>query len=183
VAALARGFLAIVPPAEVLDAVDALLERRRGRFRWTRRDQWHVTMQFYGRVGDPDALAAALVDACTTRPPVRLQLRGGGGFPSARRAEVYWLGVDDGDALALLHEVVMDATVQFVARRDRVAFHPHLTLARLSGKLDLSADVDALAGVPVGPPWMADALLLLESETRRGGAVYSEIARIPLGGA
>jgi 2'-5' RNA ligase len=183
VAGLARAFLAVVPPPEVLDAVDALLDRpRTSRFRWTRREQWHVTMQFYGRVADPDALATALVGAAAARPPARLQLRGGGAFPSARRAQVYWLGVDDGDALAHLHEAVMDATGQLVARRDRVAFHPHLTLARLTSKLDLTADVDALAGVPVGPPWTATEMLLMESETRREGAVYTEVARVPLGG-
>jgi 2'-5' RNA ligase len=113
---------------------------------------------------------------------VRLQLRGGGAFPTPRRATVYWLGVDDGDALAFLHEAVMDATLGFVSRRDRVPFHPHLTLARLRSKLDLTADVDALAGAPIGPPWTATDVHLMESRTERGGAVYTEIARIALGG-
>jgi 2'-5' RNA ligase len=180
-----RAFLAIVPPPEVLDAVDALLDRRVAakRFKWTRRDQWHVTIQFYGRVGDVEALTGALVDACANRSPVRLQLRGGGAFPRPKRAEIYWLGVDDGDALATLHEVVMDATAAFVARRDRASFHPHLTLARLTSRLDLTDDVDALERVPVGTPWTATELTLMASETHREGAVYSELARIPLGGA
>lgn len=186
--AIGRAFLAVVPPPEVLDAVESLLDRpSKSRFRWTRRDQWHVTMQFYGRVADVEALTGALVDACAARPPVRLQLRGGGAFPQPKRAEVYWLGVEsvwaDGDALASLHEVVLDASAAFVARRDRVAFHPHLTLARITSKVDLRVDVDALERVPVGPAWTADALTLMASETRREGAVYSELARIPLGGA
>jgi 2'-5' RNA ligase len=184
VTGVGRAFLAIVPPPEVLDAVEALLDRgvAAKRFKWTRRDQWHVTIQFYGRVADVEALTAALADACATRPPVRLQLRGGGAFPKPKRAEVYWLGIDDGDALATLHEVVIDATAAFVARRDRVSFHPHLTLARLTSRFDLTEDVDALERVPVGTPWTARELTLLASETRREGALYTELARIPLGG-
>ncbi len=54
---LKRAFLAIVPPSEVLDAIDGLLERpKSSRFVWTRRDQWHFTLQFYGRVADVDGL-------------------------------------------------------------------------------------------------------------------------------
>lgn len=181
---VARAFLAIVPPPEILDAVDALLDRDAAtqRFKWTRRDQWHVTIQFYGRVADVETLTAALIAACAARPPIRLQLRGGGAFPRPRRAEIYWLGVDDGDALASLHQTVMDATAAFVARRDRTTFHPHLTLARLTSRLDLTEDVEALERVPVGTPWTASELVLMASETRREGAVYSELARIPLGG-
>jgi len=182
---LSRAFLAIVPPPEVLDVVEALLDRAHAasRFKWTRRAQWHVTMQYYGRVGDADALASTLVAACATRPPVTLRLRGGGAFPAPKRAAVYWLGVeDDDDALAFLHEAVIETTVGFVSRRDRTPFHPHLTLARLSSKLDLTADVDALAGVPVGPPFTATEMLLMESRTARGGAVYTEVARVPLAG-
>ena len=59
---------------------------------------------------------------------------------------------------------------------------PHLTLARLKRATDLTADVDVLAGALVGVPWTVTELLLLESETRRGGAVYTEQGRFKLGG-
>ena len=58
---------------------------------------------------------------------------------------------------------------------------PHLTLARLSSPKRLVDEVEALATVPLGPSWTVDALTLYESETRREGARYHEIARLPLG--
>ena len=58
---------------------------------------------------------------------------------------------------------------------------PHLTLARLKRSADLTADVEALEGVPVGPPWTLTELVLLESDTKPSGAVYTEHARFPLG--
>ena len=95
-AALRRAFLAAVPPPAVLDAIAGLVDAdtRRG-FRWTRREQWHVTIQYFGRVDDPDALIGALAAPLVDVPAARVQLQGAGAFPSPRRAVVYWLGVAD----------------------------------------------------------------------------------------
>jgi 2'-5' RNA ligase len=179
--ALRRGFLAIVPPPEVLDAIGALLERpKSSRFTWTRRDQWHITLQFYGRVGDPDALSEGIRAAAAASPPAQLLVRGGGAFPSPKKAQVFWLGVDGTDALIDLHAMVAAATRDFIGRRDRIALKPHLTLARLKRTSDLTADVEALERVAVGPPWMVTELVLLDSDTKPSGAVYTEHARFPL---
>jgi 2'-5' RNA ligase len=178
-----RAFLAIVPPSEVLDAIETLVERRSStRFAWTRREQWHVTVQFYGRVADDDALRAALAPAIARVTPPRVQVRGGGAFPSPRRAQIYWLGLDGGDGLWDVRDAVVSATESFIARRDRVAFRPHLTLARLKRTTDLTADVTALENAPIGTPWELEELTLLESDTRSSGAVYTEQARFPLVG-
>jgi RNA 2',3'-cyclic 3'-phosphodiesterase len=178
---LKRAFLAIVPPDEVLDAIDQLLDRpTRSLFRWTRRDQWHVTLQFYGRVGAIDTLTEGIRAAVAASASTRLQVRGGGAFPNPKNARVFWLGIDGTDALIDLHATVAAATREFIDRRDRIALQPHLTLARLKRAVDLTPDVDVLAGAPVGPAWELREVLLLESETQRGGAVYSEHARFPL---
>jgi 2'-5' RNA ligase len=177
-----RGFLAIVPPPDVLDAIDALLERpKSSKFAWTRREQWHITLQFYGRVDDPDALSDGIRAAAAASEPARLVVRGGGAFPSPRKAQVFWLGVDGIDALLDLHATVAAATRDFIDRRDRIALKPHLTVARLKRSVDLTADVEALEGVAVGRPWTLTELLLLESDTKPSGAVYTEHARFTVG--
>jgi 2'-5' RNA ligase len=180
--ALRRAFLAAVPPPAVLDAVGELVgaATRRG-FRWTRRDQWHVTVQYFGRVDTPDALIGALAGALAATPAADVQLRGAGAFPNPRRASVYWLGVADPEPLTAVHAAVMRAAGGFVRPRDRTVYVPHLTLARLPSAKKLSEDVAALAAVPFGPAWTVDELTLFESETRREGAVYREVARLPLG--
>jgi RNA 2',3'-cyclic 3'-phosphodiesterase len=181
-ARLRRGFLAIVPPPEVLDAIDALLERpKSSKFSWTRRDQWHVTLQFYGRVNDPETLADGIRAAAAASYPAQLVVRGGGAFPSPKKAQVFWLGIDGTDALIDLHATVAAATRDFIDRRDRITLKPHLTVARLKRTVDLTADVEALEGVPVGPPWTLTELVLLESDTKPSGAIYTEQGRFPLG--
>lgn len=178
-----RAFLAIVPPDEVLDAIDRLLDRsKKSPFAWTRRDQWHITLQFYGRVDDPETLSEGIRAAANASQSTRLQLRGGGAFPNPKKAQVFWLGLDRTDALIDLHALVAAATRDFIGRRDRITLKPHLTLAHLKRTLDLTPDVEAISGAPIGLAWELTEVILLESETRSGGAVYSEQDRFRLGG-
>jgi 2'-5' RNA ligase len=181
-AALKRAFLAVVPPDEVLDAIESLLERpKSSRFAWTRRDQWHVTLQYYGRVADLDGLHEGVRAAAAAWDPFRIRIEGGGAFPNPKNARVFWLGVGGKDALIDLHATIAAATRPFIDRRDRIALIPHLTLARVKRGNDLTEDVELLAGTMVGVPWTVTEILLLESETRRSGAVYTEQGRYRIG--
>jgi 2'-5' RNA ligase len=180
---LKRAFLAIVPPVEVLDAIDGLLERpKSSRFAWTRREQWHVTVQYYGRIGDVEGLLDGVRAATAAWDPVPLQVQGGGAFPNPKNARVFWLGVGSADALRDLHATIAAATRSFIDRRDRIDLIPHITMARVKRSTDLTDDVDALAGVVVGVPWTCTELLLFESESGREGSVYVEQDRFTLGG-
>jgi 2'-5' RNA ligase len=183
VAGLRRAFLGVVPPPPVLDSVEQLLTRSRDRvFRWTTREQWHITIQYLGRVADPDALSDALRERLATVDRAPVQLRGGGAFTTPKRAQVFWLGVDDVAPLERVYDAVAEAAGPWIAARDLLAFRPHLTLARLRRPTDLTADVAVLEGATVGPPWVAEDVVLFESDTRPSGAVYTEIGRFPLTG-
>ena len=180
--ALRRAFLAVVPPPAVLDAIDGLFDRSgRSRFQWTRREQWHVTVQYFGKVADADALVGALAGAAGSVAAPTVQIGGAGGFPSPRRAAVFWLGVVDPEPLAAVHAAVLGAASSFLRPRDVIPYVAHLTLARLGSVKKISVEVDALAETRLGPAWTVDEMVLMESEPRRGGAVYRTVARFPLG--
>ncbi len=102
---LMRLFVAITPPAAVLDELDALLEplrERRGDLRWTSREAWHVTLAFLGQVDERTAarLPARLERAAGRHRNFCLAFAGSGAFPSATRANVLWSGLA-GDRAAL----------------------------------------------------------------------------------
>jgi RNA 2',3'-cyclic 3'-phosphodiesterase len=185
VSTLRRAFVAIVPPADVLDAVEvAVAPLRRVAppgLSWTRRAQWHLTLQFLGAVDDTDVLVDSLVGNLHGRAPVTLGLGTAGAFPAASRASVLWIGLDDGhDALASLSGVVERATEPLGFAPDFREFHPHLTIARSARARPLGSLVSALGDGPLGPVWHAREVLLMESDTRPTGAVYCEIAHFPL---
>ena len=188
---MARAFVAVVPPAEVLDAVGRVSWRAVHRPRelslprlisprWTARDQWHLTVQFLGSRVDLDEAARLLAGvraaAFTTR------LGGIGGFPTAKRANVLWVGALEGarewDALAA---TVVDAMEPVAGDPDALPFHTHLTLARLGRGADLRATVASTPRpAPIGPRWTVDRVVLFESVTKSTGAVYREHAEIAL---
>jgi RNA 2',3'-cyclic 3'-phosphodiesterase len=190
VTGLRRAFLAVVPPPDVLrwtDSVADSVRRPDDGLRWTRPEQRHLTLQFLGRVDDPDSLADSLAESVAESvrriAPFTLALGGAGAFPSARRAAVVWLGVaTGGEELAALAGVIAAATAPLGFAVEERPFRPHLTLARSTPARDLRAPVERLGAGSPGPPSTVDHVVLFESDTRADGAVHTERARIPLGG-
>jgi 2'-5' RNA ligase len=187
---VARAFVAIVPPRDVLDAVskwswramhrpaEVAIPRLLGP-RWTTRPQWHLTLQFLGNGVDLDDAAAALADVRGVSASVRLG--GLGGFPSERRANVVWLGVIEGarELSALAHEVA-NAVAPLRAVADDREYHPHLTLSRLARPADLRAAAAAAGRAAIGPRWLADRLTLFESARDASGTRYRPHAEVAL---
>jgi RNA 2',3'-cyclic 3'-phosphodiesterase len=172
---LRRAFLAVVPPL----AARAWAESAQNSastvvpdLRWSRSDQRHLTVKFFGAVPDSDSLAEFVADSVLRRAPFDLSLGGGGAFPNPRRATVLWLGVRRGaDALG-------DLAAPF-AEENR-PFRAHLTMARLPKPRDLRSAVIALDGCGESEAWTVEEVVLFESDTRPDGAVHTEVARFSL---
>lgn len=190
-----RLFVALDPPELVrrrLAALQAELRRAAGRaageVRWVAVDGVHLTLQFLGGVPEErvEAVSAALAAAASESKPLHLELRGAGGFPTARRARVVWAGV--GGDVAPLAELVAALGRRLAplgyAPEER-PFHPHLTVGRARdphGAPGLAAAL-ATAGAAPGAPWRAGELVLFQSHLSPQGPRYEALARAPLGGA
>ena len=187
---LRRAFVAVVPPREVLGAVERVLAPVRPvappRVRWMHDRQWHLTLQYLGAVADADCddLVDSLRAVLATERPVTLALGGAGAFPSNVRAQVVWIGLDEGEEdLAHLAAAVMRATEPFGFEPDHPEFTAHLTVARSPRPTSAMAGlVRALGDGPVGPRWDVTDVVLMESDTRPTGAVYREVDRFALRG-
>jgi 2'-5' RNA ligase len=185
VGSLRRAFVAVVPPDDVLEAVERVVAPVRSaappRLTWTHAGQWHLTLQFLGRVDDTDELVDALRWGLHAARPCTLALGGAGAFPSVARASVVWIGLDDGEPeLARLADAVTRATEPLGYEPEHREFTAHLTIARSSRPRPMASLVDALGDGPVGPLWHVDEVVLMESDTRWDGAVYRDVARFPL---
>ena len=180
-----RLFVALTPPGEVVEelcAGTAALRRLAPGLRWTRPEQWHVTLAFLGEVGDDvvDELTRRLSRAAARHPPLSLVLGGGGRFGH----QVLWTPVQgDRDGLRRLADSVRAAARRSRLRVEQRPYRPHLTLARAGASADLRPLVERLASGP-GLPWVATRLFLVRSRLGAGpdgSALHEQIAGWPLG--
>src|SRR5437667_12816717 len=116
-----RLFIAILIPEHVKAAVEAaqtVLRRVSPEVavRWTRREQFHLTLRFLGNLEATRApkLTAAVRLICQPFAPLRMRAEQIGLFPDECFPRVIWVGIkDDQDQLPLLQRAVQSATQDF----------------------------------------------------------------------
>jgi 2'-5' RNA ligase len=168
-------FVALVPPDEAVEHLDAFLEVRRSAaaFRWASVEQLHITLAFLASVEERrlDDLTERLARAATRRTTFETAIAGGGAFPNPARARVLWAGLDlDEHGRTELDRLATGCRA--AAGRAGIAvdgqrFRPHVTLARIGQPTEASSWVRLLDGY-AGPRWPADRIALVESHLGEG---------------
>jgi 2'-5' RNA ligase len=164
-----RLFVALWPPENVVrELADALaaIQPPGSSVRWTRVEQWHLTLVFLGEVGEDrlPELTDRLGRAARRHPALSLHFAGAGRFGD----RVLWTRVE-GDREPLRQ---LAASASAAARRtgldvDDRPYRPHLTLARNLRGADLRPLVAALAPY-TGSTWIADRMHLVRSRLGQG---------------
>jgi RNA 2',3'-cyclic 3'-phosphodiesterase len=161
-----RRFVAVWPPADVLDEVEALYRPVDEGGRWTRRDQWHVTLRFLGDV-PLDSVVEALDGVGSGLVAVRLgpavDLLGRGVL------EIPVSGLEE-----LAAEVVARTALLGRPPEDR-PFVGHLTLARLAGRSPAG-----VLGQPIAAEWTVASIAVVSSHLGGTAARYETEATLPL---
>ena len=163
---MARLFLAVWPPPEIIERIAALPRREQPSVRWLRASNWHVTLRFFGEAEEVDVAArlddAELVPAQATVGPA-----------------VAWLGpgvvVVPVDGLGTLAGAVGDLTADVGKPPPRRRFHGHVTIARLR----TGARCD-LVGTPISGGFAVSEVLLVRSTLHPAGARYEVVGRSAL---
>ena len=181
-----RLFVAVVPPASVLDAIDAFLEPRRDAgtgFRWTVPEGWHLTCAFLPAVAPSrvEPLEAALEEVAGRTAPFAVSLAGAGAFPDATKAKALWLGVTEGSGdLDRLAHLCRTAAAGCGVEVEGGRFRPHLTLAR-TRPCPARRWLTILDAIPE-QAWGVAAFVLFRSRLLPGGAGYENLRSFPLAG-
>jgi RNA 2',3'-cyclic 3'-phosphodiesterase len=178
-----RAFVAVGLPEPVRTLLQTLQERLgRGALpvRWVPPENVHLTLKFLGEIPEADVSRVSDVLAAAARGsgPISLTARGLGVFPAPRRPKVIWVGVGGNTGtLADLQRRLDTGLVSAGIPAERRAFHAHLTLGRVKGRLDgsrLGRSMDRLCNFdPV--PFCADRVVLFQSILKPSGAEYSEL--------
>jgi 2'-5' RNA ligase len=192
-AATLRLFVAIALPEPVRDQIIRVqheLQRLVPRevVRWTRPEQFHLTLRFLGNVpsDEVEALRQAVGRACRSAPPLSLCAQGIGFFPNPRLPRVIWVGINDnGNRLVDLQKQIEGAARPFSAEPGEKNFAGHITLGRLKNAKpvdvqSLSTRAQSFATYTFGR-WTASEVEIIRSELSAQGARYTVLAAIRLG--
>ena len=184
-----RIFLAVFPSPQVQAAAFVAIERMRrpnDGVSWVKRENLHYTMRFLGEQ-DEDGVTRAIAaarEAAAAHAPFAARLGVAGAFPSARRARVLWLGLDEGAErlVALARDLERALEAHGFERAER-PFSAHLTIGRArDGGADWSDRLAASADAPgAAPAFTVDRLCVVHSTLARGGSIYQVRAEARLG--
>ncbi len=148
--------------------------------RWLEPKTFHLTLKFLGEVR-PEVIPAVeeVVErvAGSTRP-FSLDIGGFGAFPTIRRPQVIWIGVEPTPALRCLKQDLEWALAEHGFTRETRAFHPHVTLGR--AELDNGAGAfrgldDLAAGLDYKGHIDLRSVELMRSHLSRSGTRYTVV--------
>jgi 2'-5' RNA ligase len=191
-----RSFVAIELSEEAIVALDRLQRELKKQappnaVRWSRPESIHLTLQFLGDVAPEriGAVSEALAGVCVGQVPFVIEMQGLGVFPNPRRPRVVWVGISEpSGALAALQKGVSQVLEPLGFEPEQRPFTPHLTLGRASrrasarelvelGELITHFETGVLSRV------MVDRIILMRSDLKPDGAVYTPQAVLALGGS
>jgi len=189
-----RLFLAANVSDEQRQALGQLIENlakgirfTRAHPAWVKPENIHLTLKFLGDVEETriESIAKALGTAITHVQPIPFDIAKLGVFPDAQAPRVLWIGIDQGRSrIADLAGTIENAMARIGFPRERRAFHPHLTLARIKAVRGVGEMMDVVESHRRAhlPAARIHAVTLYRSTLRPEGAVYSVVREWPLRG-
>jgi len=159
----------------------------RDAIRWTKPEQFHLTLRFLGEVpaGRVAALQEAINAVCAGEPALRLRTQGVGFFPNARAPRVIWAGVNDGEGrLVDLQKEIEGAVQPFTQEQGTERFAGHVTIGRVKflkrPEIEkLAAHAQAVKDRLFGE-WTANEVELIRSDLLPTGASHTLLAAFRL---
>ena len=153
--------------------------------RWLSVGNLHLTVKFLGEVRDDDVASVcdAARRAADRSGPIGFALCGLGCFPPKGPARIVWAGVSpDGEGLLGCQQAVEQEMGPLGFSPERRAYSPHLTIGRVrpgqnTEELRTTLETRDLQS----PAQHPSDLVVFESNLTPRGAIYTAIARCPLG--
>jgi 2'-5' RNA ligase len=183
-----RLFTGIDLPEEVHDKLERFLAHLRptAHLNWSPVYNLHITTKFIGEwpEGDLDKLTGAL-RGIQGISPVSIAIREVGWFPNPDHPRVFWAGIHANEALADLANRTEDVLDPLGIAREKRAFSPHLTLARIRHPVPLQAmrkAIEKFESFEFGSV-ETDRFYLYLSRPGSAGTVYTKMSTFRLANA
>jgi len=147
---------------------------------WTKPDNIHLTLKFFGNISQQQVLKAsqAAARAVDGLRSFTIHIEGAGSFPPRGPAKVLWMGISDPiSKLVQLQQTFESECEQEGFPKEARAFHPHLTVARLRTTRGARALAEQHKQLGFeGGMVSVSSLILFRSELNSKGSTYTKIS-------
>ena len=177
---LSRTFIA-VPVSERLfnlqEKLKATISEKKGKIRWLRKDQLHLTLKFLGdttedSINDVRRIMQNIADEFK---PFNVSIQKTGCFPKIERPRVMWVGVSGELAkLDQLVERIQKKLNPLGFPKDEKKYYPHITIARAKYPQKKTPDISTFLDTSFDPiPFQIKKVQFISSELFPNGPVYT----------
>jgi len=183
-----RTFIAISLSSSVLAGIEKTVRTLHTHFwdvRWVEPKNMHVTLKFLGDIplNDLPPLIHTVTQCTCNTDSFDLTFRGLGAFPNMESPKTIWIGIREGSKeLSQLAESIDRGLWSLGFPKEARRFSPHLTIGRIKKSVQesplmslLDEEQDNLFG-----SCSVSEVQIFSSELTRRGAIYDELAAIPL---
>lgn len=187
-----RLFVAVDLPGAAQRYIAQLLDTLRAAsipgLRWVKAESVHLTLKFLGNVSEEqiDPIVIAMERATENIPSFSVRIQHVGTFPNIKSPRVLWVGLRGEVDLMIQLQTRLEETLAALGFVNEIRpFSPHLTLARVRGRLsslerrDLVAAIESTRGI-TGVDMPVHRLSLMQSTLAPAGAVYRRRGHISL---
>jgi RNA 2',3'-cyclic 3'-phosphodiesterase len=179
-----RLFTALDLPDQTVSRLDQLIARLKptAHISWSAAANLHITTKFIGEW--PETRLGELETALRhipSRQPIEIRLHEVGFFPNSRSPRTFWCGIEAPGLQELAADTDSATSSLGIASENR-PYSPHLTMARIKERLDLSPLQRAIAreaSLEFGR-FEARSFFLFRSQLRPTGSVYTKLSEFPL---
>ena len=183
-----RTFIAVSLSSSVLAGIEKTVRTLQTLFRdvrWVEPKNMHVTLKFLGDIplNDLPQLIRTVTQCTSETNSFDLTFQGIGAFPNRESPKTIWIGCREGSKeLIQLAESIDKGLWSIGFPKESRHFSPHLTIGRIKKSVQesplmplLDEEDDRLFG-----SCSVSEVQIFSSELTRHGAIYDELAAIPL---
>ncbi len=161
------------------------LKRSDAAISWVRPENVHITLKFLGEVPEERLQDVFRIteEVCSASVSFAVDIRDTGVFPAMKRPRVIWVGIGRGkDELKKISELLDIHLARQGFPREERPFKPHVTIGRVKGPRNIQKAIRRLQEIEFeAGSYIADKVVVMKSELKPGGAVYTPQKIVPLG--
>lgn len=160
--------------------MNVLKEEYNGQFKWVKKENWHLTLEFIGEASEEekDKLIDVLKNINFKEHNEYIQFSKLDAFPDIKQAKVLYLALEQGtDVLKDLNERLGKELFKYGFECDERDYIPHLTLGRNKSKA-IKIKKDYLKNNFINIYAQIESISLYKSELKAEGPEYIELFSI-----